>query len=145
MRASPPRPHAGVGSGSCPDVVTAPDDRAGRPTREMLAQTAGGAYMREEPTEACPAFQPQFAPTNANSIGDTLMSVTTYPSFAQWYCEGRRGSYVRTMKSPGGILDLPHHVINHGLIKGRLFPGEVAEDPQLHLFRKFFNDALVCL
>jgi AraC family transcriptional regulator len=28
------------------------------------------------------------------------------PSFSQWYCEGHFGSYVRSMKSPGGVLDL---------------------------------------
>ncbi len=27
-------------------------------------------------------------------------------SFSRWYCEGHFGSYVRTMKSPGGVLDL---------------------------------------
>jgi AraC family transcriptional regulator len=34
------------------------------------------------------------------------MAVPTYSPFAQWYREGREASYVRTMKSPGGILDL---------------------------------------
>jgi AraC family transcriptional regulator len=34
------------------------------------------------------------------------MTLQAHPSFSQWYCEGRFGSYVRTMKSPGGILDL---------------------------------------
>jgi AraC family transcriptional regulator len=34
------------------------------------------------------------------------MTLPASPSFSQWYCEGRFGSYVRTMKSPGGILDL---------------------------------------
>jgi AraC family transcriptional regulator len=27
-------------------------------------------------------------------------------SFTQWYCQGQQSSYVRTRKSPGGILDL---------------------------------------
>jgi AraC family transcriptional regulator len=34
------------------------------------------------------------------------MTVPVYSSFAQWYGEGRLASYVRTMKSPGGILNL---------------------------------------
>lgn len=34
------------------------------------------------------------------------MSAPTYSSFTQWYSEGRLASYVRTMKSPGGILNL---------------------------------------
>ena len=34
------------------------------------------------------------------------MSVPTYSSFTQWYGQDRLASYVRTMKSPGGILDL---------------------------------------
>lgn len=34
------------------------------------------------------------------------MPVPAYSSFAQWYGEGRLASYVRTMKSPGGILAL---------------------------------------
>jgi AraC family transcriptional regulator len=34
------------------------------------------------------------------------MTAPAYSSSAQWYREGRFGSYVRTMKSPGGILDL---------------------------------------
>jgi AraC family transcriptional regulator len=29
-----------------------------------------------------------------------------YASFSQWYSEGRFGTYVRTLKSPGGILNL---------------------------------------
>lgn len=34
------------------------------------------------------------------------MTVPAYSSSAQWYREGHFGSYVRCMKSPGGILDL---------------------------------------
>ncbi len=34
------------------------------------------------------------------------MTAPAYSSFAQWYCEGHLASYVRTMKSPGGILNL---------------------------------------
>ncbi|MEO3431913.1 AraC family transcriptional regulator [Inquilinus sp. CAU 1745] len=34
------------------------------------------------------------------------MTVPAYSSFTQWYSEGRLASYVRTMKSPGGILNL---------------------------------------
>jgi AraC family transcriptional regulator len=34
------------------------------------------------------------------------MTAPAYSSFAQWYCEGRLASYVRTMKSPGGFLNL---------------------------------------
>jgi AraC family transcriptional regulator len=34
------------------------------------------------------------------------MTMPFYPSFSQWYSEGRFGSYVRSIKSPGGILDL---------------------------------------
>lgn len=34
------------------------------------------------------------------------MTEPAYSSFAQWYREGREASYVRTRKSPGGILDL---------------------------------------
>jgi len=34
------------------------------------------------------------------------MTVPGYASFAQWYGEGRLASYVRAMKSPGGILNL---------------------------------------
>ncbi|NKB16030.1 MAG: helix-turn-helix transcriptional regulator [Sphingomonadales bacterium] len=34
------------------------------------------------------------------------MTRIAHTSFMQWYCEGRLGSYVRTMKSPGGILNL---------------------------------------
>lgn len=35
-----------------------------------------------------------------------MMTAPAYSSSAQWYREGRFGSYLRTMKSPGGILDL---------------------------------------
>lgn len=34
------------------------------------------------------------------------MIETATLSFAQWYCEGRHATFVRTMKSPGGLLDL---------------------------------------
>lgn len=34
------------------------------------------------------------------------MTAATYSSFSQWYSEGRLASYVRSMKSPGGILNL---------------------------------------
>lgn len=34
------------------------------------------------------------------------MTAPTYSSFAQWYSEGHLASYVRTMKSPGGMLNL---------------------------------------
>ena len=34
------------------------------------------------------------------------MTVPAYPSFAQWHSKGRHASYLRTMKSPGGVLDL---------------------------------------
>ena len=34
------------------------------------------------------------------------MTAPVYSSFAQWYSEGRLASYVRSMKSPGGILNL---------------------------------------
>lgn len=34
------------------------------------------------------------------------MTVIVYSSFSQWYAEGREASYVRTKKSPGGVLDL---------------------------------------
>ncbi len=34
------------------------------------------------------------------------MTAPTYSSFTQWYSEGRLASYVRSMKSPGGILNL---------------------------------------
>ena len=34
------------------------------------------------------------------------MTLPVYSSFAQWYGEGRLAPYVRTMKSPGGVLDL---------------------------------------
>lgn len=34
------------------------------------------------------------------------MTRITSPSFTDWYCAGRHASYVRTMKSPGGLLDL---------------------------------------
>jgi AraC family transcriptional regulator len=34
------------------------------------------------------------------------VTVSAQTSFLQWYCEGKLGSYVRTMKSPGGILNL---------------------------------------
>ncbi|WP_118135500.1 AraC family transcriptional regulator [Oceanicella sp. SM1341] len=34
------------------------------------------------------------------------MTVSAYSSFVQWYREGPLASYVRTMKSPGGLLDL---------------------------------------
>jgi AraC family transcriptional regulator len=34
------------------------------------------------------------------------MTVPAHRSFTQWYCEGQQASYVRTMKSPGGILNL---------------------------------------
>src|SRR5690606_31782145 len=40
------------------------------------------------------------------SIGDTTMTEPPHPSFTQWYCEGDQASYVRTLKSPGGILNL---------------------------------------
>ncbi len=38
------------------------------------------------------------------SVAETTAPVLS-PS-AQWYCEGQFGSYVRTLKSPGGVLDL---------------------------------------
>ncbi len=34
------------------------------------------------------------------------MTAPSYSSFAQWYSEGHLASYVRTMKSPGGMLNL---------------------------------------
>jgi AraC family transcriptional regulator len=34
------------------------------------------------------------------------MTVPAYSSFVQWHSNGRHASYVRTLKSPGGILDL---------------------------------------
>ncbi len=34
------------------------------------------------------------------------MSLHAYSSFAKWSSEGRQASYVRTLKSPGGIVDL---------------------------------------
>lgn len=34
------------------------------------------------------------------------MTVHAHSSFAQWHSKGRHASYLRTMKSPGGILDL---------------------------------------
>lgn len=34
------------------------------------------------------------------------MSELTYSSFAQWHRKGRHASYLRSMKSRGGILDL---------------------------------------
>lgn len=34
------------------------------------------------------------------------MNVQTHTSFAQWYSKGPHASHVRTMKSPGGVLDL---------------------------------------
>jgi AraC family transcriptional regulator len=34
------------------------------------------------------------------------MTKQAYSSFAQWYLEGPRASYVRSMKSPGGILNM---------------------------------------
>ena len=34
------------------------------------------------------------------------MTAPTYSSSAEWYCKGPLGSYVRTMKSVGGILNL---------------------------------------
>ena len=34
------------------------------------------------------------------------MTVPADSSFTQWYCEGEQASYIRTMKSPGGILDM---------------------------------------
>ena len=34
------------------------------------------------------------------------MTLQTYSSFRQWHRAGRQASYVRSMKSPGGILDL---------------------------------------
>lgn len=34
------------------------------------------------------------------------MTLQAHTSFSQWYCEGRFRSYVRTMKSPGGILEI---------------------------------------
>lgn len=37
---------------------------------------------------------------------DTAMTMPAYPSFAQWYREGKEASYVRAMKSPGGIINL---------------------------------------
>lgn len=34
------------------------------------------------------------------------MTMAAYSSYMQWYCEGHLGSYVRTMKSSGGMLNL---------------------------------------
>jgi AraC family transcriptional regulator len=38
--------------------------------------------------------------------GITDMTAPVYSSFAQWYSEGRLSPFVRTMKSPGGVLTL---------------------------------------
>jgi AraC family transcriptional regulator len=38
------------------------------------------------------------------------MTLQAYSSFAQWYSEGPRASYVQAMKSPGGVLNM-HEVI----------------------------------
>src|SRR5690606_6015247 len=34
------------------------------------------------------------------------MTLPADSTFTQWYCEGEQASYIRTMKSPGGILDM---------------------------------------
>ncbi len=34
------------------------------------------------------------------------MTMHAYPSFAQWHRTGQHASYLRTMKTPGGVLDL---------------------------------------
>lgn len=34
------------------------------------------------------------------------MTVPAYSSFVQWHSNGRHASYLRTLKSPGGVLDL---------------------------------------
>src|SRR3546814_16205807 len=34
------------------------------------------------------------------------MTTPAYSSFTQWYSEGHLASYVRSMKSPGGILNM---------------------------------------
>ncbi len=34
------------------------------------------------------------------------MTMPAYSSFARWYSEGKQGSYVRTLKSSGGILNM---------------------------------------
>lgn len=39
-------------------------------------------------------------------VGQTTMNVSAYSSFTQWYREGHLASFVRSMKSPGGILTL---------------------------------------
>ncbi len=38
--------------------------------------------------------------------GVAAVTVPIHPSFTQWYCEGDRASYVRSLKSPGGVLTL---------------------------------------
>jgi AraC family transcriptional regulator len=35
-----------------------------------------------------------------------MMRPSAYPSFSSWYCEGHQASYVRTEKSPGGVVEL---------------------------------------
>ena len=50
------------------------------------------------------------------------MTAPAYSSFTQWYCEGQQGSYVRTRKSQGGILDL---------LEVARPAGDMARDPEL--------------
>ncbi|MCW5964395.1 MAG: helix-turn-helix transcriptional regulator [Bryobacterales bacterium] len=42
----------------------------------------------------------------AYSPANTAMPLPAHSSFAQWHRDGRHASYVRTMKSAGGILDI---------------------------------------
>ena len=42
----------------------------------------------------------------ADSPANTAMALAAHSSFAQWHRDGRHASYVRSMKSSGGILDL---------------------------------------
>ena len=62
------------------------------------------------PNEPCSGVaslgRAELAATIADSTANTAMPVPAYSSFAQWHRKGRHASYLRTMKSSGGILDL---------------------------------------
>lgn len=61
----------------------------------MITSTARGSAERREGAQSPSHHRHHIAKTTSASLSAT-----------QWYCEGRQGSYVRTRKSTGGILDM---------------------------------------
>lgn len=92
--------------------------------------------------------------------------MTAYSSFAQWYTDGRMAPFVRTIKSPGNILDavesaqpagnvshpsVPELVLVQSLVPGRRTSGDIGWGPfdragekgQFHLAAPDFANTVV--